>query len=728
MAGRSKLVLSIFGGGALSLALAACGGDGATCAEGTEEQNGQCVAAAGGGSGGCPEGQHMEDGQCVVDSLDDVAPTTVASPPGGTFPFGLTVVLTADEPATVYYTTDGSDPTTDSVSADSPASVDISDDVELKFFSVDLAGNEEAAQTEVYDIDSDPPADVTDLTATGGPNGVQLSWTNPADDDLADILVIRSSEVPVVFTPEAGKIYDVDTRPVPEVSVAFVGNAQNFNDTGAHEGLNHYAVWARSDAGVYSANAAEAFAARPPFEQDATIIVSLSDSTATVTQQPIDYHLEVIAAEYDTDTDRVTIDLGARSLVGRPVFNLKARAENVIGGNAISDFMYDGDPAYYYGPEAILPGEQAVRTIELGGVTGTVNPVEIELALERHPMAFAPGDFSSCARMIDVGSGLWTNVDCKPVKFEDSPGQGRARIAQMVMSPDGSKVFVGHRSHPFVSVLDLATMTISATAPLGMGYGTVSGLALSPDEQFLYATVSMGGHMRAGGCPTFNCPPPGSRSVDLVKLSSDTLMEQGRVNLVMGSDVGIGRRLSVNEAGTRGALSVDHEGLFFVVELGPMSASGFATPATRPRLVQIAPDGMEIYIVHTGSPGQIYKFNQVGGQLGPPIGIPGAAGFVRPGASGFSPNGTMFLSMLNHGGGPAFMSYNPVGNQFTPIVPTNNEIGGFTSAGDNTRLVALDRGDSQLRVFDVMGGINELPPVPIDNSPFFQGHFLQLSR
>ena len=83
---------------------------------------------------------------------DTVAPTTIATPRGGTYPSPVTVTLTADEIATTYYTLDGTNPTAISTKYTSP--IVISSDTILKFFSVDPAGNIEAVKTETYVIQS----------------------------------------------------------------------------------------------------------------------------------------------------------------------------------------------------------------------------------------------------------------------------------------------------------------------------------------------------------------------------------------------------------------------------------------------------------------------------------------------------------------------------------------------------------------------------------------------
>ncbi len=82
--------------------------------------------------------------------IDTTPPTTSASPPGGTYAGSVAVTLTANEPATIHYTTDGSTPT-----AGSPVYsglIHITENTTLKFFGVDTVGNPEAVKTEVYTI------------------------------------------------------------------------------------------------------------------------------------------------------------------------------------------------------------------------------------------------------------------------------------------------------------------------------------------------------------------------------------------------------------------------------------------------------------------------------------------------------------------------------------------------------------------------------------------------
>jgi len=92
---------------------------------------------------------------------DTTAPVTTASPLGGTFSGPVTVTLTVNEPATTYYTTNGTTPTTSSAVYSS--ALNFSATTTLKYFSKDTAGNSEAVKSQTYTI------------GTGGHAG--LTWT-----------------------------------------------------------------------------------------------------------------------------------------------------------------------------------------------------------------------------------------------------------------------------------------------------------------------------------------------------------------------------------------------------------------------------------------------------------------------------------------------------------------------------------------------------------------------
>ncbi|HEY4743625.1 MAG TPA: chitobiase/beta-hexosaminidase C-terminal domain-containing protein, partial [Desulfuromonadaceae bacterium] len=87
-------------------------------------------------------------------TLDTVVPTTTATPPPGVYAGSVSVALTASEPGTIYYTTDGTQPSSTSkvYTGPIPLTSPVTGTMTLKFFSVDRAGNAETPQSLVYTI------------------------------------------------------------------------------------------------------------------------------------------------------------------------------------------------------------------------------------------------------------------------------------------------------------------------------------------------------------------------------------------------------------------------------------------------------------------------------------------------------------------------------------------------------------------------------------------------
>ncbi|MBI5458805.1 chitobiase/beta-hexosaminidase C-terminal domain-containing protein [Methanobacterium sp.] len=117
----------------------------------------------------------------TVTGTDFTAPTVQASPNTGTYNTVQSVTLSADEPATIYYTTDGSDPTTSSNQYTAP--ININTTTTLKFMAIDTAGNQGTTQTETYTIDTTAPT--IQANPSGGNYNTAQSVVLTADDESA---------------------------------------------------------------------------------------------------------------------------------------------------------------------------------------------------------------------------------------------------------------------------------------------------------------------------------------------------------------------------------------------------------------------------------------------------------------------------------------------------------------------------------------------------------------
>jgi hypothetical protein len=78
----------------------------------------------------------------TMGSADLTPPSTSTTPTAGSYVGDQSVTLSTDKPATIYYTTDGSTPTTSSAQYNGPIAVTSSKSI--RFFAIDAAGNQEA--------------------------------------------------------------------------------------------------------------------------------------------------------------------------------------------------------------------------------------------------------------------------------------------------------------------------------------------------------------------------------------------------------------------------------------------------------------------------------------------------------------------------------------------------------------------------------------------------------
>ncbi len=110
-----------------------------------------------------------------VTTIPDPPPETTASPGEDIYRTAIKVTLSTNEPATIYYTTNGATPVLASRKYSGPIS--IATNTTLKFFGVDTAGSQENVHTEYYFFDTVPPKNGTfTIAPVKGEQKFYLSW------------------------------------------------------------------------------------------------------------------------------------------------------------------------------------------------------------------------------------------------------------------------------------------------------------------------------------------------------------------------------------------------------------------------------------------------------------------------------------------------------------------------------------------------------------------------
>lgn len=213
--------------------------------------------------------------QKVVYTVDTDPPETSANPPGGEYSQAQTVTLSTDADATIYFSTDGSEPTTESEQFSSQ--LQISETTTLKYFARDQAGNSEVVKTQTYVIDSGQPF-------------VQIS------DNVEGVLPRNGT---VVFSlafsePVTGFTAD-DIQIINGIKGEFTGNGTNYtlSVTAPNSGMGEIMVTVPASAahnthgeGNFEAKEVQSFDAEPPSISALQVsndnVVNSSDSITSV--------------------------------------------------------------------------------------------------------------------------------------------------------------------------------------------------------------------------------------------------------------------------------------------------------------------------------------------------------------------------------------------------------------------------------------------------------------
>lgn len=175
-------------------------------------------------------------------------------------------------------------------------------------------------------IDNTSPASVTSSSGSAGIEQVSLSWTNPADADFSQVVVLRRAGSAVGDTPIEGTTYSVGNT-LGSSTVACVTGSTSCIDSGLTGGTSyHYKIFAKDSSGNYSSSGAVPTGS--PVTPTAIII-----SVTVTSDGSISYGYMDPGTQKDTTSSGLN-DTQVIKNDGNVAEDLTIKTSNAIGGTA----------------------------------------------------------------------------------------------------------------------------------------------------------------------------------------------------------------------------------------------------------------------------------------------------------------------------------------------------------------------------------------------------------
>jgi len=186
--------------------------------------------------------------------VDTIPPITTANPVGGSFAVAQSVILSADEQATIFYSLDAEVAKDDFLEYSDP--IEIIASTMLRFFARDEMDNEEEVQMENYTIDFVSPENPTEFLAMTGDTIIDLSWTNSVED-FEGVLVLQSM-VTISAVPIVGQNYSIGDL-LEDAVIVFIGNNNEFSVEDLTNGSEYFFKIFAFDVAKNYSNGSEVF-------------------------------------------------------------------------------------------------------------------------------------------------------------------------------------------------------------------------------------------------------------------------------------------------------------------------------------------------------------------------------------------------------------------------------------------------------------------------------------
>jgi len=544
------------------------------------------IALAPQGCGGteCGTGTLRYGDKCVVvDPFDRTAPKITVDPPLYTREVG-TVRLTTDEPATIYYTIDGSEPTFDSPNEpDEIVIPNVPDSAQLRAFAVDLAGNQSDELSRLWIIDrSGPPAPDFHLAVSGDTRTV--TWTPVLDLCFGGVVVARVEGV-LGTSVVSGHAYAIGDTLGPGITIvqvtgpAATGTATFSETMPAQPGLIRYVAWAYDDILNYGPPAGD-YVVVPMAMQTARISVTAATGVVAPVTQPANAMVSGVATLAGST---LTVKLSVRNETNRVWFAPKVMLTSALAGVtwSNSDGVVATLPYRAYGG-ALGPGMTTTTSWVFTGASSSTT-LTLDLQLRDGFVFIANTTSTHSGEIVDAETGKTV----EQLAAGPTGRGGRARTQRGGITPDG-KVVVGARTAGSVSTFDLASGQLLVSTELHEQKAHVPQLVLDRSGVAVYALIALEHPNRVNG-------DGNGSATELVRLDAATLTETGR--LALGTSRNRGLELSPDGKSLLVATGITSQGVI-LIDLATFSIKERILPGFRPQIALFSPDGASILVVN----------------------------------------------------------------------------------------------------------------------------------
>jgi hypothetical protein len=388
-------------------------------------------------------------------------------------------------------------------------------------------------------------------------------------------------------------------------------------------------------------------------------------------------------------------------------------------------------------------------SLVIDGLTGTVDPMVVELTVINHPVMFGT-EYNNGAPLSmhdGGGTGQFEDIDIEQFTF----GGGYSSPMQGALSPDGRHAYYGLRNQPAIVTIDTTTLIPTIGADLTGGtiaydgsgsLGFTRAVAISPDGLYLYVTLTTNMHPYEGSVASeANNSGNGNASIEIVKLDRSTMQEVGRVVLGGGLKGVQGRQVQLSADGAKGAVALkvfsaaygepanDVQGKFYVFDTATMmvidgdpnsSSDAFDVSAVGMRVdtATMSPDGSKVYVAISDGDSDLRAVDVATGTISSLPTTTSCSAKNRTQRLAFGPDGRLFWATFF---GFCIYDFN-TSTWMQPILVGATPIG-FDFGGCNGQYYVFHKGSATVQQFSLSDDL--AVPNPADGSATVPTDYIQ---